>query len=124
MTTQEEKHMRKEWTRRRDMKGRSSESNNSKKVKLRTGERHFLSHQSKKIVKRHNNLMKTKRNNRRFSKSRECDREATLGLQNLKQPIRSSHNTSSVDARDKESRGYKDKDRRRTRICRCSCYLC
>ncbi len=124
LTMREGRRKKRGWMRGQDMRGRSSERNTTKKIKLRTREIFFSSHQLRIVIENSNNLRIVKRNSQRVSKSIYQEMVTTLALQNPKHHVKSSHNSNSVDDKNSESSVSSDNVRRQTRTWQflyCSC---
>ena len=125
MTMLEEKRKRKGWMRGLDTRGRSSESNTTKKIKHRVQEiNNFSSHQVKTVIERPNKQRKAKRNSQKANKNKSPANATTSVSPNPNIPPKSSNNSNSAVAKNNASSVSSANNKRQTRTYQFSCCSC
>jgi hypothetical protein len=120
MILREERHKRKEWTKGLDMREKSSERNTTKKIKINSERMQHFSSATMTI----RNVKKKKRA-KKVSNILHLERIRTiLALANPNNHNRKIRNTNSDAAKNKEKPGCKSSDKKPTKTCQCSWYLC
>ena len=120
MILREERHKRKEWTKGLDMREKSSERNTTKKIKINLERAQHFSSATMTI----RNVKKKKRA-KKVSNILHLERIRTiLALANPNNHNRKIRNTNSDAAKNKEKPGCKSSDKKPTKTCQCSWYLC
>ena len=125
MTMLEGKRKRKGWMRGLDTRGRSSESNTTKKIKLRVQEiNNFSSRQVKTVIERPNNQRKAKRNSQKANKNKSPANATTSVSPNPNPPPKSSNNSNSAGAKSSANSVFSANGKKQTRTYQFSCCSC